>query len=318
MTTEKLLNLMVAKRTDETDDILSVELAHPDGNCLPPFEAGAHIDIHVAEGLVRQYSICNSPSDRYRYRLGILRASQSRGGSSSLHAALKPGTRLAVGAPRSAFRLREGSTFGVLVGGGIGITPLMSMAHRLHELGTPFELHYCVRSQAQAAFISELASCKFKSAVQFHFDDGDPKQRFSPAVFAQRTAADLYLCGPAGFMEWITSSAVAAGLATGRIHSERFSAAPLAGGCTFTVKAARSGVTVNVTDKQTIADALHTVGVSVQMSCEQGVCGTCLTRVVEGIPDHRDLFQTEAEKAANTHIAPCCSRSLSGVITLDI
>jgi vanillate O-demethylase ferredoxin subunit len=318
MTTDKLLDLVVETRTNEPGDILSVELVDPEGKSLPSFDAGAHIDVHIGGGLVRQYSICSAPSERYRYRLGILRASQSRGGSSWLHAALKPGSRLRVSAPRNAFRLREGSAFSMLVGGGIGITPLISMAHRLHELGSPFELHYCVRSRTQAAFIDELSSCGFKSAVKFHYDDGDAGQRFSPAVFSQRPEADLYLCGPTGFMEWVGSSAVGEGLTPDRIHSERFSAAPLASGRSFTVKAARSGVTVKVNDAQTIAEALDAVGISIPMSCEQGICGTCLTRVIDGVPDHRDLYQTDAEKAGNTHITPCCSRAVSDVITLDI
>lgn len=318
MTTVNLLNLVVAARTDETNEILSVDLVDPEGKCLPQFNAGAHVDVFIRDGLVRQYSICSAPSERYRYRLGILRTPQSRGGSSSLHAALTPGARLSVSVPRNAFQIKGEAEFCLLIGGGIGITPLMSMGYQLHEVGTPFQLHYCVRSRSQAAFIEELSRCKFKSAVNFHFDDGDPEQRFATKLFDGRQAGDLYLCGPTGFMEWVRASAIAAGFTAERIHSERFSPVPLVGGSTFTVKAARSGVTAEVTGEQTIADALCAAGVPIQMSCEQGICGTCLTRVVDGVPDHRDLYQTDVEKAANTHITVCCSRSLSDVITLDI
>jgi vanillate O-demethylase ferredoxin subunit len=314
------LTVVVSKRLQETDDILSVELVSADGQHLPRFEAGAHIDIHVRNGLVRQYSLCNSPDETHRYRLGILRAPASRGGSTELHAYLVEGEKLEISRPRNAFRLQEQPGYAVLVAGGIGITPLLSMAWQLHALRMPFELHYCVRSRGGAAFLAELASAPFADRVTLHCNDEGAQQRFDPATLAARGPADLYMCGPSGFMDWVTQEALAAGWAPDRIFSERFSP-PLAqdvDAAPFTVKAARSGVSVLVDGRRTIIDALREHGVDVPVSCEQGICGTCLTRVIEGVPDHRDLYQTDEERAANTYMTPCCSWAKSAILVLDI
>jgi vanillate O-demethylase ferredoxin subunit len=318
------LTLVVSKRVEETDDILSVELVGADGQELPRFEAGAHVDVHVHNGLVRQYSLCNSPDESHRYRLGILRTPESRGGSSGLHAYLAEGGTLEVSRPRNAFRLRDDAGYAVLVAGGIGITPLLSMAHRLHALDRPFELHYCVKSRGKAAFLNEIEAAPFRQSVVVHCDDEAPEQRLDPAGLAARAlatrSADLYMCGPGGFMDWVTATAIAAGWAPERIFSERFgaSATPSADAASFTVTAARSRVSVVVDATKTIAEALREQGISVPVSCEQGICGTCLTRVIDGIPDHRDLYQTDSERAANAHITLCCSRSKSANLVLDL
>lgn len=313
-----VLNLVVARRIDETADILSVELVRPDGRPLPSFKAGAHVDVHIGAGTVRQYSICNSPSRQDRYRLAILRAAESRGGSLKLHAVLQTGASVQIGHPRNGFQLDEDAEHVLLIGGGIGITPLLSMAYRLHEIGVPFALHYCVKSWRQAAFLDELARCEFRKSVHLHFDDGEPTQRLNIEQLARQRTAQLYLCGPGGFMDWVQRSIIDAGFPERHVHLERFAAAPITNGNGFTVIATRSGVQVEVSREQSIADALTAVGVCVPLSCEQGVCGTCLTRVVNGIPEHRDQYQTEEEKAANTHIALCCSRAISSSLALDI
>lgn len=313
-----LLELVVSARVSETADIMSIELSAADGGPLPSFEAGAHIDVHVGNGLIRQYSLCNSPKETHRYRLGILRAQNSRGGSAGLHAALEPGARVLVGKPRNTFKLNDEAAFVALVGGGIGITPLMSMAQALHDAGKPFELHYCVRSRLDGAFMDELESAPFRRALHLHFDDGSAEQRLAPSVLARRTDVHVYMCGPAGFMEWVQTGATSAGLCPERLHLERFSGEVDASGDEFEVLAARSGTQVTVSATQSIAQALAAAGIPVELSCEQGVCGTCVTRVLEGCPDHRDLYQTDAEKATNENIALCCSRSLTPLLRLDI
>lgn len=318
MNSTQVLDLVVEKRTDETPDILSVELAHPDGSTLPPFKAGAHVDVYIDAGLVRQYSICSAPSRPDRYRLGILRTSDSRGGSEKLHTDLKTGATVRIGYPRNAFALEENDEPAILIGGGIGITPLISMAYHLHEIGADFELHYCAKSQNQAAFLDELSCCAFKQRVFFHFDDGAPAQRLDLQQIANESKSHVYLCGPGGFMDWVQATLVETGYPSSRVHLERFSAAPSTPGERFTVVAFRSGVKVEVTETQSIAEALSAAGVCVPLSCEQGVCGTCLTRVIDGTPEHRDLYQTDAEREANTHVALCCSRSASACLTVDI
>jgi vanillate O-demethylase ferredoxin subunit len=318
--TEDCLDVLVLSRTEAATGIVALELVALDGGALPAFDAGAHVDVHVAPGIVRQYSLCNDPVERHRYRLGILLDPSSRGGSAEIHRVFAAGRRIRISRPRCHFHLVPQSTRSILVAGGIGITPLLAMAYRLQAEGADFTLHYCTRSADRAAFAAELAASGFASKVQLHHDDGPAEQRFRldndlpPAA----PGTHLYVCGPGGFINFVTGGAKQAGWDAGNVHVEHFAAEVTTAGAGFTVVAATSGVTVQVGEGQTVAQALIAAGVDVQLSCEQGVCGTCLTRVIEGTPDQRDLYQTDDEKAANTHMTPCCSRSLSARLVLEI
>ena len=309
---------IVARR--EVARIVVLELAATDGGALPSFEAGAHVDVEVGPGLVRQYSLCGDPARTDRYRLGILLEPASRGGSSAIGQRFHVGERIRIGAPRNQFALAPGAPASVLLGGGIGITPLLAMAHQLHEAGSPFALHYCARSRAQAAFLDELAAAAYAGQVHLHFDDEDPAQRLDPArdLPAPGGGAHLYVCGPSGFMDWVLSAAAALGYPQEQLHKEYFGALPDASGDAFDVELARSGRVVAVASGQSIVAALRAVDVRVEVSCEQGVCGTCLCDVLAGIPDHRDAFLTDEEKAANDQMTLCCSRARTGRLVLDL
>lgn len=309
---------VVASRKVEADGIISLELSAAGGEPLPAFEAGAHIDVNVA-GVVRQYSLCCEPGVSDRYRLGVLLEEQSRGGSAGVHG-LAIGEQLVISAPRNNFQLDETARHSVLLAGGIGITPLLAMASRLHAIGASFELHYCARTPGRAAFLYELATAAFSDRISTHFDDGDEAQRFAIArdLPSPGPGRHLYVCGPAGFMDFVTGGASAAGWPAESVHLEYFNAEVDVSGGPFVVEARHSGLTVTVDAGQTIAEVLLEHGIFVPVSCEQGVCGTCLTPVIEGIPDHRDLFQTDEEKAANTDITICCSRSKSATLVLDL
>lgn len=313
-------DVRIAYRTTAATDIVTLDLVAPDGGELPAFEPGAHVDVVVAPGLVRQYSLCNNPAERHRYRLGILRDPGSRGGSEGVHRSFTQGQLVRIGRPRCNFRLVAGTAPAILVAGGIGITPLLSMAHALHALGTHFVLHYCTRSPERTAFIDELAASPFAAAVHIHHDDGPEAQHFSldAALLGVATAAHLYVCGPEGFIQYVTGGAAARGWSPDHVHVEHFkSEVPQEGGA-FLVEAALSGITVQVPAGVSVAKALIQAGVPVALSCEQGICGSCLTPVLAGTPDHRDAYQTDSEKAANTHMTPCCSRSRSPRLVLDI
>jgi vanillate O-demethylase ferredoxin subunit len=318
--TEDSLDVIVLSRTEAATDIVALELAAADGGALPPFDAGAHVDVHVAPGIVRQYSLCNDPVERHRYRLGILLDPSSRGGSAEIHRAFAAGQRIRISQPRCHFQLAARAARSILVAGGIGITPLLAMAHKLQAEGADFTLHYCTRSRERTAFAQELAASGFAAKVRLHHDDGPAEQRFR--LDADLPPADsgthLYVCGPGGFIKFVTEGARQAGWDAANVHVEHFGAEVSTAGDTFTVVAANSGVTVQVGAGQTVAQALMAAGVDVPLSCEQGVCGSCLTRVIEGTPDQRDLYQTDDEKAANTHMTPCCSRSLSARLVLEI
>lgn len=314
------LELRVVSRQAETDDIVSLVLASPDGGELPPFSAGSHLDVEVAPGLVRQYSLCNNPRHRDHYEIAVLREPASRGGSAALHDGFRPLDPIRVSEPRNLFPLKPATGAAMLVAGGIGITPLLCMAERLSALGAPFVLHYCTRSETRTAFRQRIAASPFAGQVAFHFDDGPEAQRFDPmAMFAAAEAdAHAYVCGPPGFIDWVLASAKEAGFPAERMHREYFQAAPAepapGGDRPFQLRLASSGRTIDVGADETAAAALARHGIEVPLSCEQGVCGTCITRVIEGEPDHRDMLMLDG----NDEFTPCCSRALSALLVIDL
>ncbi|RZJ14443.1 MAG: oxidoreductase, partial [Haliea sp.] len=289
---DALIEVRVTGKQDEAEDICSLELASVSGEALPPFAAGAHIDVHVG-GLVRQYSLCNHPEERYRYLIAVLREPNSRGGSTAIHDQVQVGQTLKIGAPRNLFSLAAGAPHSLLLAGGVGITPILCMAERLSHAGQAFEMHYCARSHARMAFRPRIEASAFAVAVQFHVDEEGPAHALDlPAVLAAAPAGTaLYACGPSGFLAHVLDTARAQGWPEERLHYEFFAAAPstLPAGA-FEVCLASSGETVIVRPEESVLDALSRIGVEVPFSCGQGVCGTCLTRVLAGVPDHRDMF----------------------------
>jgi vanillate O-demethylase ferredoxin subunit len=314
------MTLKVLKRTDLCADIMALDLVSPDGRELPSFEAGAHIDVTVNDQITRQYSICSDPSERNIYRLGVLKDPSSRGGSAGLHGTISDGDELVVSVPRNLFPLDESADFSLLVGGGIGITPMIAMAHKLHAAGRGFRLHYCVTDPDKAAFLSELKASPFSDKVHIHFDQSSEAKAFEPATDMPEAQATthIYTCGPTGFMDWILGAAKTKGYASSQLHKEDFGVDVDLSGSAFTVEASRSGKTIEITDGQSIADGLIAAGIDVALSCEEGICGTCLTDVLEGEIDHRDLYLSDEEKEDGDVILVCCSRAKSRKLVLDI
>jgi len=317
-----MLNVRVARRTREAVDIDTFELMDVDGKPLPPFSAGSHIDVHLPNGLTRQYSLCNDPTESHRYLIGVLRDAGSRGGSTAMHEQVKEGDVLRISTPKNHFPLVHEAKRSVLVAGGIGVTPILCMAERLAVAGADFEMHYCTRSRERTAFHDRIAGSAFAPRVRFHFDDGDAAQKLDIArlVATPQPGVHLYVCGPKGFMDAVLAAARAAGWPPAQIHYEFFNAELLPTGNegAFEVKLASSGRVVAVGKDQTVVEALAAAGVEVPTSCGQGVCGTCLTRVLEGVPDHQDLYLTPEEQAANDQFTPCCSRSKTPRLVLDL
>ncbi|MBI6554090.1 MULTISPECIES: PDR/VanB family oxidoreductase [Pseudomonas] len=317
---EELLTVQVRKRQLQGDGVVVLDLIPVGGAKLPAFEAGAHVDIHIAPGLVRQYSLCSDPADSAVYRLGVLRDPASRGGSTSVYDTLLEGAEVQISAPRNLFPLASEARRSILIGGGIGITPMIAMAYALHAKGEDFELHYCGRSRSRSAFLDELQSAAFAERVHTHFDDEAPAQKLDmDRVLGQaESGVHVYTCGPSGFMDWVIGESVKHGYADDHIHREYFQIEVDNSGASFEVVAARSGKTVQVAEGQTILAALADVGIQIEISCEQGICGTCLCDVLEGEPDHRDVYLTDDEKQANDQILICCSRAKSKKLVLDI
>jgi vanillate O-demethylase ferredoxin subunit len=317
-----MLEVRVVARTDEALDVCSFELAGTGREALPAFSAGSHVDVELPGGLVRQYSLCNDPAERHRYLVAVLREPASRGGSVAMHDRVRVGDTLRISAPKNHFALARDARRSVLLAGGIGVTPILCMAERLAVLGADFDLHYCARSRARAAFVERIEASAFAARVQLHFDDGDAAQRLDLASLLTGAQPDvhLYVCGPKGFMDAVLRAARAGGWPEAQLHYEFFAGAVAdpAGGADFQVKLASSGQLVPVAAGQTVVDALAAVGVNVPVSCGQGVCGTCLTRVLEGAPDHQDLYLSPDEQALNDQFTPCCSRSKTPVLVLDL
>ena len=314
------LRLTVANRQVVARDVVAFDLVDPAGAELPSFAAGAHVDVRTGDCLIRQYSLSNDPRERHRYRLGVLREANSRGGSLAIHAGFAEGETVEVGVPRNLFPLRSGSRVALLFGGGIGITPLLSMAYELNAGGSDFELHYCVRDPSRAAFRDELEAGPLAQRTIIHFDDGAPGQRLvvSELLAGADPGADIYVCGPAGFIDHVLGGARRAGWPDDLLHSESFDAAADLDGDGFELIAARSGRRFTIPAGSSAAKVLIAAGIDLAVSCEQGICGTCLTDVIEGIPDHRDLVQSEEEKASNKRIALCCSRSITPTLSVDL
>jgi vanillate O-demethylase ferredoxin subunit len=314
------MKALITRKLPVATDICMFELALPDGGALPPFSAGAHIDVHV-DGHVRQYSLCNSPSETNLYRIGVLRDPQSRGGSIAMHE-LACGSTLEISTPKNHFPLVEGATHSILLAGGIGITPILCMAEQLIHKGQSFELHYCTRELERAAFRERFAAADLETRTRLYFDTAAPSDRINlPSVLGRpATSTHVYVCGPAGFIEAVLATASKAGWPAANVHREYFGATPQAAGAdgAFQVKLAGSGNVVDVPPGVTVIEALRKCGVEVPVSCEQGVCGTCLTRVLSGEPDHRDLYLSDEERAANDQFLPCCSRAITPLLVLDL
>jgi len=316
------LLVRVARRHTEALDICSLDLVPEPGHSLPAFSAGAHIDVHLPNGLVRQYSLCNPPGETGRYQIAVLRDPASRGGSQAVHNLLPEGATLHISAPKNHFPLATEAPHHLLLAGGIGITPLLAMAEHLTSQGECFELHHCTRSRDRTPFTERVAASAFARHTHHHFDDGDAVQKLDIAATLQRApdGTHLYVCGPQGFMDAVLNAGRAQGWPEERLHREYFAAAPVdhANDGSFELEIASSGRVIPVRADQSALAALLEAGLDIPMSCEQGVCGTCLTRVKAGTPEHRDQYLTPEEQAANDQFLPCCSRASSARLVLDL
>lgn len=319
---EQSFQVKVAAREALAEDIAGYEFVAADDAVLPDFKAGAHIDVHIPGGLIRQYSLYELPGEHRRYRISVLRDAKSRGGSVQLLDKVREGDVLAISAPRNHFGLHSGPDRSLLFAGGIGITPILCMALQLAQEGRPFDLHYCGRSLPRMAFVDRLRACGYADRVQIHVDDGAVSQQLDArtAIGAPSIDKHLYVCGPTGFMDHILATARSLGWAEERMHREYFAAAPIdhSADGPFEIEISGTGRVIPVAADQSPAQALLDAGFALSLSCEQGVCGTCMTKVLAGAPDHRDLYLTDAEHDRNDCFTPCCSRSRSPRLIVEL
>jgi ferredoxin-NADP reductase len=316
------LDVVVAAITPRAQGVSTWELRRTDGADLPAFTAGSHVDLHLTNGMVRSYSLCNDPSERHRYVIGVARDPASRGGSTFIHEHLRVGDALRITAPRNNFKLDENAGRSVFIAGGIGITPLWCMVQRLEALGRPWELHYSTRLRALCAFHDDLASLEAAQPGRVHFNfDQEPGGRMTDLrALVSGLAADahLYCCGPVPMLKAFEAAAKEAGRPASHVHVEYFSAAEqpaMQGG--FTVVLERSGLTLQVAPGKSILQTLMDHGIDAPYSCMEGACGRCETNVLEGEPDHRDSVLSEEERASGQTMMICCSGSKGPRLVLD-
>ena len=317
MNTSPLLRVRVSARRQEATHIVSLDLCAENGRALPCFEPGAHIDLHLAPQLVRSYSLMNASDERHRYQIAVLNDRNSRGGSRFVHERLTVGARLEISQPRNLFRLNEDAGRSVLVAGGIGITPILAMHNRLAALGRASSLLYCARSRPEAAFCDRLQA---SGQVEFHFDEEQGRPPDLREFLSREDAtSDFYCCGPSPMISAFEQACMALGF--GKVHVERFAADAPARGAEqhrYRVTLARSGRSIEVAPGVPLLDALHDAGIDVDCSCREGICGACETRVLDGLPAHRDSVLTQAERASNSRMMVCVSGCIGDRLVLDL
>jgi vanillate O-demethylase ferredoxin subunit len=305
-----------------TDSITLLTLAPADEKPLKSFHAGSHINVHLPSGAIRQYSLVNSPAREDRYQFAVKREANGRGGSIEVHDRLRAGDVIRISKPHNNFVLYENAERFILISGGIGITPLLSMAHRLDEIGKAFELHVCAAQESEVPFADLLTQEPLASKTRIHLDieRGKSSLVLGNILSNPRPSTLIYICGPQGFMKWIAATAKDMGWASENVRMESFSA-PTAGATDdrpFTVELAHSRRTINVASDQSVIDALLMNNVSVEYACLQGTCGTCTTKVLAGSVDHRDAFFTDDERAETGQMCLCVSRAKGARLVLDL
>ncbi|MEV7872245.1 PDR/VanB family oxidoreductase [Streptomyces sp. NPDC088124] len=315
-----MIKVTVSDIIDETALVKSFRLQRSDGGALAPYEAGAHVDVLCPGGVTRQYSLCSPPEDAGSYVIAVKREQQSRGGSAALHDKVVSGDELVISEPRTLFRLQPSAEHHVLVAAGIGITPLLSMAYQLRRGGADFRLHYFAVSRESAAFAAFLESSEFAASVEFHFSVAREEQ---PAVLTEilsdvNTATHVYTCGPKQFMQQVIE-AVPRSLPQDNVHFEHFQAVEPndSSGDAFEVEL-DTGEVFRVPSGRSIVDVLTEQGIDIDTSCREGICGTCVVAVVDGVPDHRDHCLTRKEKEAGNQIATCVSRAKTARLVLEL
>ena len=303
-----------------TSQILGFELVQKDGSDLPAFSAGSHIDVFLQNGITRQYSLANCSSETHRYLIAVLNDENSRGGSRYIHESLNVGDTLKISEPRNLFPIQASTQKAKRFAGGNGITPIYAMAHELSAQNIPFELHYFARSKSALAFATQLPE-QFHGQIFFHVDDEpESKADIQNILGIPQSSHHLYVCGPNGFMDFIIQSAENNAWNPEQIHKEHFMAVAqdTSNNGEFSLEIKSTGQRITVVQDQTVVQALQENGYCIPVSCEQGICGTCLIHVIEGEPDHRDMFLTEEEQTMNNQFTPCCSRSKSKILVLDL
>ncbi|MCO5072965.1 MAG: PDR/VanB family oxidoreductase [Rhizobiaceae bacterium] len=316
------MELVVSRVVKATDDVAVLDLVRRDGHALPEWTPGAHIDLILPSGKIRQYSLCGDTADRHRYRVAVLRETAGRGGSDEIHQIACANLAIKIRGPRNHFELVDAPRY-VFVAGGIGITPILTMIGQAERTGASWQLVYGGRSRATMAFLDEIAQ-RIGGEVVLMPQDESGLPDIEGLFATLEPDAVIYGCGPGGMLKALEDEAARTGRKDA-LHIERFAAdedAPKAAGqqgdTAFEVELRQSGMVLNVPADQRLGQVLLDNDVPVPFSCEEGYCGSCETRVLEGVPDHRDTILNEEERAAGDIMMVCCGRSRTPRLVLDL
>ena len=314
-----VLPVVVAKVEPMTERVTKYVLTAPGGGALPAWTAGAHLDIVVAPDYLRQYSLSGDPADRSRYEIGVLREDGGRGGSALLHRIFAAGRRIFVSKPINHFPLAPGTRH-LLLGGGIGVTPMIAMAHELYAAGADFALHYAVPSRAAAGFLDDLAAAPWAGRVTLHVSDEGTRADLDAVLAGYQPGWQVYACGPERFMTAAMAAAERLGFPDEARHLEYFSLpeTPDTENFDFVLKLARSGREILVPADKAATDVLREAGVAVDVKCSDGLCGVCKTGLIAGDVEHRDVVLSKAQR--ETAIILCQSRAAGpgGTVEVDL
>jgi len=310
------LKVIVSGRETVADGVVTLTLTLAEGDPLPVWTPGAHIDLQLTDDLTRQYSLCGDPADRSTWRIGVLRELAGRGGSAYVHDELAPGTTLAVSAPRNNFELDPAPKY-LFIAGGIGITPILPMIAEAARSGADWTLLYGGRTRASMAFTEELA--QYGDRVLLRPQDEHGLLDLAAYLGRVQHGTLIYACGPEPMLKAVAEASDH--WPPNALHVERFTPIALAEpvrGESFEVVLARSGLTITIEPGRSILETVEAAGVNVLSSCREGTCGTCETDVIDGLPEHRDSLLTEAERQSNETMFICVSRCLGTQLTLDL
>ncbi len=315
-----VLRVQLARVTHMSEHICKYELMPLDGQPLPAFEAGAHVDIVIAPEFVRQFSLCGDPADRSKYVLGVLREDNGRGGSALAHRIFTEGRKLFVSRPINHFPLVEEATHSLLLGGGIGVTPMIAMAHRLYAMNASFVLHYSVHDRNNAGFIEDIAAAPWADRVQLHVSSEGTRASLTRLLVEPREGTHLYTCGPDAYMNAVLVAAEAAGWPEAAVHREYFSVpeTPEYTNTSFQLHLARSDARVSVPADKSAAQVLIEAGYPVDLKCSDGLCGVCRCGVLAGDVEHRDFVLSSAQREQSMILCQSRAAAPDGEITLDL
>jgi len=313
-----MIEVIVIEKSALTETICRLRLSATNG-ALPKATPGAHIDVHLPNGLIRQYSLCSELNADY-YEIAVLKEPQGRGGSLFVYESFNVGDTMQVSEPKNLFPLAANATKSLLIAAGVGITPILTMAEHLATQGADFSLHYCAKNPARMAYKQRIESFISAENRQFYFSQTQQRMNLSEVIRAPQQGLHLYVCGPAAFNDEVINYAKTLGWQANNIHREYFASAPIdhSDDGSFEIEISSTGDIFTVPADQSLLNVLEDQGYFIPVACEEGVCGTCITGLLNGEGDHKDVFMTEDEHAKMDKITPCCSRAKSKRLTLDL